>query len=270
MADTSKSRTIETVEQKTVLFYDDELVAVRGDDRQVYVSLAHMCDVIGIDRRSQVRRIRQHMILGEGYYLGNVETAGGRQQMGLLRVDLVPMWLATLETSRVSDDIEEKLVRYQKEAAKVLWEAFQDGRLSADVEFDELLRQSSSEAVEAYRMLQAMVRIARNQIVLESRIEAQNTRLDQHEQRLEEVEAALGDPRHHITPDQASRISQAVKAIAMELSKRSGRNEYGGVYGELYRRFSITSYKELPANRYDEAIEWLNEWLQSLISKSPF
>ena len=33
-------------------------------------------------------------------------------------------------------------------------------------------------------------------------------------------------------PEQASQISQAVKAVAMELSKQSGRNEYGGVYGE--------------------------------------
>ena len=64
--------------------------------------------------------------------------------------------------------------------------------------------------------------------------------------------------------------AQAVKAIAMQLSKRSGHNEYGGVYGGIYRRFGINSYKELPAGRYDEAINWLNEWLQSLISASPF
>ena len=80
-----------------------------------------------------------------------------------------------------------------------------------------------------------MMRMARQQLILEARVEDHSTRLDDYERRLEDVESTLGDPQRHITPDQASRISQAVKAIAMQLSKRSGRNEYGGVYGELYR-----------------------------------
>lgn len=266
MADTSKSRTIETVEQKTVLFYDDELVAVRGDDRQVYVSLSHMCDVIGIDRRSQVRRIRQHVVLGEGYHLGNVDTAGGRQRMGLLRVDLVPMWLATLETSRVSADIEEKLVRYQKEAAKVLWEAFQEGRLTAAPTLDELLK-SDSPAAQAYRMAMAIADLARTQLLFESQVE---TRMDDYEKRLEQLEVRIDEPARTVSSSQASQISQAVKAVALQLSKKTGRNEYGGVYGELYRRFEITSYKLLPASRFDEAMAFLNEWYGSLTGEGAF
>lgn len=266
MTDTSKSRTIETVEQKTVLFYDDELVAVRGDDRQVYVSLAHMCEVIGIDRRSQVRRIRQHVVLGEGYYLGDVETSGGRQQMGLLRVDLVPMWLATLDSGRVGDDIADKLVRYQKEAAKVLWEAFQEGRLTAAPTLDELL-QSKSPAAQAYRMAMAIAEMARNQLLFEAQVES---RLGDYEQRLEQLEARIDEPRRTVSSSQASQISQAVKAVAMQMSKKTGRNEYGGVYGELYRRFEITSYKLLPASRFEEAMSFLNEWYASLTGETPF
>lgn len=266
MADTSKSRTIETVEQKTVLFYDDELIAVRGDDRQVYVSLAHLCDVLGIDRRSQVRRIRQDVVLGEGYHLGGVETAGGRQQMGLLRVDLVPMWLAKLQTSRVSDEIEEKLVRYQKEAAKVLWEAFQEGRLTAAPTLDELL-QSDSPAAQAYRMAMAIADLARTQLLFEAQVES---RMEDYEQRLEQLEARIDEPTRTVSSSQASQISQAVKAVALQLSKKTGRNEYGGVYGELYRRFEITSYKLLPASRFEEAMEFLNEWYGSLTGEGAF
>lgn len=74
-----------------------------------------------------------------------------------------------------------------------------------------------------------------------------------------------------ITAAQASRISQAVKAVAIALGKVSGRNEFGGVYGELYRRFEVTSYKEIPARRYQEAMDFLNEWYQSLTqSDLPF
>ena len=63
------------------------------------------------------------------------------------------------------------------------------------------------------------------------------------EERLGRVEATLGDPGHAVTPDQASQISQAVKAVAMELSKKSSRNEYGGVHGE---RALWHAVRELP------------------------
>jgi hypothetical protein len=48
-------------------------------------------------------------------------------------------------------------------------------------------------------------------------------------------------PGQAVTDDQASQISQAVKAVALALGKQSGRNEFGAVYGELYRKFGITS-----------------------------
>ena len=65
-------------------------------------------------------------------------------------------------------------------------------------------------------------------------------------------------------------ISQAVKAVAIVLGKQTKRNEFGAVYGELYRRFEITSYKRLPAARFDEAMGFLTEWHISLTGDSPF
>ena len=58
--------------------------------------------------------------------------------------------------------------------------------------------------------------------------------------------------------------------IDYKLGEESGRNEYGGVYGELYRKFSITSYKLLPANRFQEAMKFLTNWHQSLVGEEPF
>ena len=56
----------------------------------------------------------------------------------------------------------------------------------------------------------------------------------------------------------------------MKMSERSGRNEYGGVYGELYRKFAITSYKLLPAKRFQEAMDFLTQWHQSMVGDEPF
>jgi hypothetical protein len=259
----NESVELEPVEQKTVIFYGDELVAVRTNDNHVYVSVRHLCDALGLDRPSQVRRIKRNEVLADGYQ-GDVkiESPGGAQPAGVLRVDLVPLWLTGIRIKAVRPELQDRLGKYQREAAKVLWEAFQSGQLTGEPGFDELLK-TDSEAVQAYQMLRAMVKLARHQILLEARV-------DENSRRLELIESTLGDPKRHITPEQASEISQAVKMVAMELSKRSGRNEYGGVYGEFYRKFGITSYKQLPVNRFEEAVSFLTEWHQSLVDTVAF
>ena len=251
------------VEQREILFYDDELTAVRASDGQIYVSVRQMCGVLGIKRpQRQTDRIKRNEVLQEGLQRVPMMGTRGRQLTYALRADLVPLWLSGIEPSRVSPGIKPKIVRYQQEVARVLWEAFQEGRLTAEPTLDELL-QSDSPAAQAYKMAQAVMTLARQQLLLESRV-------DQHEERLERIEATLGDPGQHITPDQASQISQAVKAVAMILTKSSGSNQYGSVYGELYRKFGITSYKQLPSSKFQEAIDWLTDWHEQLTDGSPF
>ena len=261
---TRRKNNLVPVEQKTVLFYDDELIAIRGSDGHVYVSIGQLCDALGLDRASQARRIRNNEILADGYK-GSVNLTypdGGTQPSGVLRVDLIPLWLTGIRLKAVKDEIKSKLKRFQREAAKVLWEAFQEGRLTTEPIFDELLQYDTPE-VQAYKMIQGMLHLAKNQILIRAQIE-------DHEHRLEVIESQLGDPEQLVAPEQAMQISQAVKAVAHELGKRSKRNEYGGVYGELYRRYGINSYKALPKNKFDDALNWLNDWLQSLISDVPF
>ncbi|MCA9866856.1 MAG: ORF6C domain-containing protein [Anaerolineales bacterium] len=265
MNDTS----LTVVEQREVNFYGDELTAVRAADGHIYVSIRHLCDALGLDRAAQVRRINRQEILHDAYKGGAILTppsqkgvGGGTQQLGLIRVDVVPLFLTGISLKSVRDEIRPKLERFQREAAKVLWEAFQAGRLTADVDFDALLAQDSPEA-QAYKMAQAVLQLARNQLLMRAQ-------LVDHEHRLETIEAQLGDTGRNVTPDQASQVSQAVKAVALALGKKTGRNEFGAVYGELYRKFGITGYKMLPARRFDEAMKFLTDWHENLIGTLPF
>jgi hypothetical protein len=54
------------------------------------------------------------------------------------------------------------------------------------------------------------------------------------------------------------------------LGKKTKRNEFGAVYGELYRKFSITSYNMLPVSRFQEAMDYLTEIHQTLVGDTPF
>jgi hypothetical protein len=69
------------------------------------------------------------------------------------------------------------------------------------------------------------------------------------------------DPSEPISEAQAGELAGAVKAVAHALESHGAANAYQRVYGELYRRFAITSYKRMPRSRYDTALEWLRAWL---------
>lgn len=261
------------VEQKQVVFYGDELTAVSVQIKnrtEVFVPVRPICDFLGVAWSPQLRRINRDPVLAaEAKGVTLMVTPGGRQEMICLPIDYISGFLFGINASRVKEEVRERLIRYQRECYKVLAEAFQEGRLTADPILDELL-QSDTDAVQAYKMLQAMVKLARNQVLLEAQLETHSTKLIDHEQRLEEIESSLGDTGRHVTPDQASQISQAVKAVAIALGKQTKKNEFGAVYGELYRKFGITSYKLLPVSRFEEAMKFLTEWYQTLVGDVPF
>ncbi len=264
----SEEKALAVVEQREVEFYGDDVMAVLSTEGTVFVPIRPICDLIGVDRRGQQRRIQQDPVLSQvaktvpvmsgDVTSPDIESSRRPKTSYMLALPLNYLngWLFGMNADRVKPEIRDRLIRYQLECYQVLADAFKEGRLTVDDKFSDLLN-SDSPAAQAYRMAQAIMSMARQQLILESRV-------DDHDQRLETIEATLGDPARHISAAQASRISQAVKAIALELGKRSGRNEFGGVYGELYRRFEIAGYRELPAAKYDEAMLFLRQWYGSL------
>lgn len=262
----SDDKSLIPVEQKTVEFYEDEVTAVRLQNGQVFVPIRPICENLGVTWSPQLRRINRDPVLSEEATSVTVTVTQQGREMICLPLKFIPGWLFGINADRVKPEIRERLIQYQRECYDVLSAAFTEGRLTSDPSFHDLLDDESPAAI-AYKMATALQLLARQQLLLESRMEH---RFEVVDQRLEAIESQLGDPAHTITPDQAMQLSQAVKTVAMHLSKASGRNEYGGVYGELYRKFGITSYKQLPATKFQEAIDWLNEWHESISGDTPF
>lgn len=251
------------IEQRTVIFYDDELTAVLVDDdrgRVIYVPVRPICDFMGLNWDGQRRRIQRDAVLSQEIMsvvvtTTDIDAASRRPHTSTplaLPLKYIPGWLFGINANRVKPELRDRIIRYQRECYEVLSDAFRDGRLTLDPDFGDLLKMDTA-SVQAYKAALAVVRLARNQIILESRV-------DSHELRLETIEAELSDPARFITKSQAMHISQSVKLIATELGNTSGRNEFGGVYGELYRKFQIPSYRELPTSRFDEAMRFLRDW----------
>ena len=252
-------------EQKTILFYDDEITAVRTEDGRVFVPIRPIVERLGLSWSGQRERvIRDRVLSAEAATVRVTRTEDDRQiarELFCIPLDYLSGFLFGISAERVKLEYQEDVIRYQRECYKVLSEALSEGRLITDITFDDLLQTADPNVVQAYQIAQAVMRLARNQILIESRLTG---RLEDHESRLITLESQLSDTGRHVTPDQASQLSQAVKAVAIELGRKSGRNEFGAIYGELYRKFGITSYKMLPARRFDEAIQFLTNWHESI------
>jgi ferritin-like metal-binding protein YciE len=260
------------IEQKQVVFYEDMITAIlveRGEEREIYVSIRQMCDLLGVSYQGQIRRINDDPVLAKKMKGVNItftpsgSRGGGAQVTNCLPIDYLNGWLFGINANRVKEEVRERLIIYQEKCYKVLVEAFQEGRLTIEPSFDDLLA-SDTPAAQAYKMAAAIMKMARQQLLLEAQLETHTTQLVNHEQRLEEIEATLGDEGRFVTPDQASQISQAVKIIALELGKRTKKNEYGAVYGQMYRQFGITGYKQLPARQFEAAMKWLTDWYKRI------
>lgn len=255
--------------QKEVAFYDDVLTAVLVEingEEQIYVPLRPICDYLGLSYTGQRDRIRRDPVLSENVHqirLSRSVEAGSDQEMVCLALKFLPGWLFGISVNRIKEGLQEKIIRYQREGYDVLWEAFQEGRLTADPGFEDLLS-NDTPAAQAYKIAAAIMKMARQQLMLEAQLDSHSAQLTQHEQRLEEIESTLGDPGRFVAPDQAMQISQAIKVIATEIQKRTKQNEYGKIYGQLYRQFGITSYKLLPANKFDQAMAWLTDFYRSI------
>lgn len=264
------------IEQKTVMFYEDEItvVVIQADgDYVVYVPLRPICDYLGLDWSAQRRRINRDPILAKvtkGVAVTATPERGGTQEMVCMPLDFLNGWLFGVNATRVNPNLRERLLTYQAECYRVLSRHFTTPTPGV----------SSTSATLAHveAMGLAIATMAREQMEIEARLgkaeivaQAAAVSVVDLQRRMEGVEEKLSPPDHAVTDAQASQISQAVQAVGLAYGKQTGRIEFGAVYGELYRKYGVTSYKLVPAAKFNAVMEWLSDWYQALTNEDlPF
>ena len=59
------NRALMPIEQKQVVFYDDEITAVRLENGRIFIPVRPICEALGLDWSAQYRRINSDMILSD-------------------------------------------------------------------------------------------------------------------------------------------------------------------------------------------------------------
>jgi len=236
-------------------------VVVENGRQSVYVPVRPICDFLGVNWDGQRRRIDRDAVLAEAVTACVVVTTtqgqpDQRRTMLCLPLRYISGFLFGINASRVKPELKERLIMYQRECYDVLADAFLNRSPGTAV--------TSSEAnlIQIREMGRAIMQMAQEQIEFDRRLATTESRIDKAgkvvgdlTKRVTTIEQhlATGDP---VTDEQASQVSEAVKAIAMATPEKN----FGKIYGELYRRFGITSYKLLPAARFAAAMAFLTEW----------
>lgn len=108
--------------QQIVPFYGDQLIALQ-DERGVWAPLKPMCEALGLADNKQAARLKRSPWASTTMTVALAED-GRARELFALHLKSVPMWLATIASTRVRPEVREKLARYQREAADVLARAF--------------------------------------------------------------------------------------------------------------------------------------------------
>lgn len=89
--------TLIPIEEKTIVFYDDKLQAVRLESGEIFVPVRRLCDNLGLDWSGQRQRINRHPVLKEAIRgVGVITTPqdakqhGGRKRILRLPLNMVP------------------------------------------------------------------------------------------------------------------------------------------------------------------------------------
>lgn len=104
-------------------FHGDTLEATRAHDGRVWVSVSRVCEALGLGYSSQLQKLKEKP-WATVTLIVMVAADGKSRETACLDLDSLPMWLATIDVRRVRGAAREKLVVYQKEAARVLRDYF--------------------------------------------------------------------------------------------------------------------------------------------------
>ena len=112
------------VEQKTILFYEDEITAVRTGDGRVFVPIRPIVERLGLSWSGQRERINRDRVLSEEVATVRVtRTEGDRQiarELSCIPLDYLSGFLFGISADRVKLEFQEDVIRYQRECYKVL------------------------------------------------------------------------------------------------------------------------------------------------------
>ena len=252
-----------SIEQREVDFYGDRVVAIlvpgeRDGHTEIFVPIRPICDQLAVSWPGQRERILRDPVLTEvlkGVRVTRTPQKGGEQEMLCLPIEYLNGWLFGISASRVKPELRDKIIRYQRDCYRSLWEAFRPqslGPLSAGLAAAADLL---SVRLGINGVLDYLWQRQQHDEVMRRLLEM--VRLDVHEV------GGLIEPGNVLTERQRQTLYQLGLEVAALLSQAGeARNTFAIVFGGVKKRFEVDSYRNIVRGKYREAHTYLTHWKQ--------
>ena len=257
-------------EQLPIKQSDGAVLAVRAADGSIFLVVQDLCTVVGLTTSSQLRAIRAD----ERLHLAAFRLRIGNQVRTLdcLLLDDIPLWLINVRPRRDNVQARERLRYVQAYLIASVRSVFAvltglpdapsnqiedlheldalDQALQALRELgvrQDLLEESQDQAREAWRNITAQVRELRGVLPLVAELRTRLQQVEQLDQRM--------------SPEQRNTIYRLVQAYSEARAVRASQSKPGveirRSWAEFNARFAIATYIDLPAARFDEAVQFV-------------
>ena len=234
-----------------------------------YVSLNSICDMFGLNRDAQRRRIGRQ----DSYYrpytaLMELTTEGGKQTVFCVRADAVPIFLTGVSLERLKDsEGKERLRAFLEEAHNVLAEHFD---LSERGELD-FHREALARAVALHEQMEGKIDNAVDEALIRMR--------EEHAAKVEEIREAFSalrrtvrnmekyvGPGERLTPEQLGQLKQTVDRLAALMQEKRGiARPYQGIYVDIFNRAGVSRTEHIRQEYLPEILLYLDDQINALL-----
>ncbi len=249
------------IETLAVTFFEQPVLAARIVDGTIYLSMRDLCGAVGLDARSQVRRVRADEDLRDGLQRLRVTTAGGPQDQDFLILEFVPAWITGVNRNRTTVAVRERLRYLRLFSIREVYNAI--ARTAG-------LPEGSSSRIEDLQELQrydtGMEALASRQAALETSQDRARDAWREHEQRLCALEAHLTEPSV-VSVAQRGHIYQLVQVWAQARIDQEGvtsATAFVGCWSAVKTRYKVAKYEHIPARDYDDCVRYIERAYQRL------
>ncbi len=276
----NQQQALEPLEQETIPFHGEQIVAVRLADGRICVVLRWICGSLALDSQAQVRRIERTASTAGELVRVRVQTRGGKQTMPAITLRGFSPWVLGINPNEVRSDnpaederIRALIVAYQEEAKDVLYEYFvakQRPALSSPrtaiipAEPSKPVQEPGLDATEAeqagyYEQLGLWYLWKAALLHAQAWRDEVNEWRGSMESRLESREAMtdlIPEILERLGPETLSvQHQRQLQAYVRRLHEASGR-AYATVYDDLKTAFGKPRYQELLESEWPEVERW--------------
>ena len=154
---------------KEVNFENVSMTACKTIKGKIFVGIRSICEGLGIDYSSQLKRINRDDVLPQGVVKMTMPTNSGEQEVNMLDIEYLPFFLTGIKSSMVKSEIAPKIIEFKLKAKDVLADAF----LNKPQCIEDVLIQSLQEMKDIKQQLNQV-----NNRVLQANAKAEETKND--------------------------------------------------------------------------------------------